>query len=186
MSTHTFAGFDETPDLDKTQIGTAQYVTDLADRVRDAAAQPGQWLTPDLEHLDDAELLAQWATVALRQRRFPLAVELTRLAHRAHRIGVRPAGHDAAQAALFGPGRSSVVSVPLVGQTRDEQPRESVSHAPSRCGSMIMENGRPTQCDALIGWASGHVGDATRPPVQAGWYHLDPEITDHEPVVSAH
>jgi hypothetical protein len=119
----------------------------------------------------DAELLAGWATEALYNRRYALAVELTKLADRAARVGTRPAGHDAAQRDLFGPG---AVAVPMIGRTRDERPREALSHAPQQCSVPIMGQGIDGPCNAPIRYSDGSHGSTV------GWYHLDPEVTDHE------
>lgn len=48
-----------------------------------------------------------------------------------------------------------------------------ISHAPQRCTATVRDGA--ALCGALVRWAA-RVGDV--PP---GWYHLDPEITDHEP-----
>jgi hypothetical protein len=127
----------------------------------------------DRSTLSDAELVASYAREALELGRYPLGAELARLADRAARVGARPAGHDAAQAALFG---HRVADVPLIGQTREEHPR---SHAPSTCAQVLELNGSRSLCNQPIGWteipsnAPGHTGE---------WYHLDPEITDHAAV----
>jgi hypothetical protein len=70
----------------------------------------------------------------------------------------------------------AMVAVPPVGATRAEEPR--VSHAPNICAAFDPARGC---CDAPIAWAPGTAGTAAG----RGWYHLDPEITDHEAVPGA-
>lgn len=135
----------------------------------------------DRSTLTDAQLVASYAREALELGRYPLGAELAKLADRAARVGARPAGHDAAQSALFG---HRVADVPLIGSTREEQPRGS--RAPAICQEVVEENGSRRICGQPVGWAAGSVGDEHNPPVQAGWYHLDPEITDHVVVVAGY
>lgn len=67
-----------------------------------------------------------------------------------------------------------MVQVPIIGTTREEHPRDAVSHAPNTCDYYHgEEEGR---CLSPIGWAAG----SSR--VYSGWHHLDPEITDHQAV----
>lgn len=120
----------------------------------------------DRSTLTDAQLVASYAREALELGRYPLGAELAKLADRAARVGARPAGHDAAQASLFG---QRVTDVPLIGQTREEQPR---SHAGTTCAAVIEVNGSRLLCSQPIAWANG-AGNG------AEWYHLDAEITDH-------
>jgi len=122
--------------------------------------------------IDDASLLAGYAVDALQNRRYALAVELAKLSERAARVGVRPAGHDAAQRDLFGPGGTAIV--PLIGQTRQEEPRDA-SHAPNTCCVPIMGQGlEQQQCGMPIRYSDGSNG------APVGWYHLAADITDHE------
>jgi hypothetical protein len=124
----------------------------------------------------DAQLLAGWAVESLQGGRFALAVELTKLADRAARVGTRPAGHDAAQREMFGPGADRVRDVPLLGQTRDERPRD-MSRAPQVCAHRSEVNGSGVICHQPIAWAEGTGG------LPGQWYHVDATITDHAPVV---
>jgi hypothetical protein len=127
----------------------------------------------DRSTLTDAQLVAGLAGEALELGRYALAVELTRLADRAARVGVRPAGHDAAQASLFG---HRVADVPLIGQTREEQPRD-LSRAPQVCAHRSEVNGSGVICHQPIAWAEGTGG------LPGQWYHLDATITDHSPAI---
>jgi hypothetical protein len=132
--------------------------------------------------LTDAQLVASWAAEALELGRYPLGAELARLAERAERIGAqRPAGHDATHDAarrdLFGP--ATVRDVPLIGATREEWPRDGISHAPRNCTYRTEINGSARLCHQPLAWHAGSIGDESTPPSSSGWYHLDPEITDH-------
>lgn len=83
--------------------------------------------------------------------------------------------------------RVPVLHVPI----RQDIPRDAGSHAPNTCGSYTLHevgtygDGHATMpglpCNSPIGWAAGtgYSGIQRQP---AGWYHLDPEITDHEAV----
>lgn len=138
----------------------------------------------------DAELCATYASEALEAGRYTLAVELSRLAVRAQQheraqqptpITINPpAGATAARIEMFGPGADRVRNVPLIGRTREEFPRldDQISHAPSVCTYREEINGQGVLCHQPIAWSNAgesHPG---------GWYHLDPEITDHQPVVA--
>jgi len=143
-------------------------------------------ITPEPENraeLTDAELVASYAREALQLGRYPLGAELARLADRAARVGARPAGHDAAALAMFGP---AMANVPMVGQTRTEAPRDAISHAPQVCTFRSEVNGSGQLCHQPVAWHPGSVGDAIALATTAGWYHLDPAITDHEPVVAGY
>lgn len=116
----------------------------------------------------DAQRAAQWAAEALTEGRYALGEALAQLARRADHKGAEMA-HRAAQREMFGPG---VAAVPMAGQTRDEQPARDVL-----CAQLVEEHGSRRMCGAVLIW---HPGDqaGTLP----GWYHADPEITDHVPV----
>jgi hypothetical protein len=131
----------------------------------------------DRSTLTDAQLIAGLAGEALELGRYALAVELTRLADRAARVGVRPAGHDAAQREMFGPGADRVRDVPLIGQTRDEAPQRDMSRAPQVCAHRSEVNGSGVICHQPIAWAEGTGG------LPGQWYHLDATITDHSPAI---
>jgi hypothetical protein len=186
----------------------------------------------------DAEIVARAAADALRDGRYELGAVLAGVARQAHRAAYQTAAR--ARGELFG---SRTTDVPLVGQTRDEQPRTSsaptCSHGyatrvnadglvihigtngvcepsgtvlfdeladrvrdaanqdatagwgdvepgepvdrpatGSRCVAQVGTPGGFYECHQGIAWAQGPDG------VRAGWYHLDPEITDHEPVAN--
>lgn len=74
---------------------------------------------------------------------------------------------------------AAMVAVPLVGATREEHPREYVSRAPNVCAHNYV--GENYVCRAPIAWSAG----SPAPGPTSGWYHLDPEITDHEAVPGA-
>jgi hypothetical protein len=78
--------------------------------------------------------------------------------------------------------QARTVHVPLLSvPARDEQPRDDVSHAPNACGNY---GGDAMQlCGSPIAWSAG-TGLSGIQRVPAGWYHLDPEITDHEPIAA--
>jgi len=124
-----------------------------------------------LKPATDAQRCAEWAQQALAEGRYQLGAEMARLADRANRVGARPAGHEAAQRDLFGQTRA----VPLIGRTRDEQPRDA-SHAPQVCAMPVLgrEGGLDQPCAMPIRYSDGSNGSTV------GWYHLTPGITDHE------
>lgn len=142
--------------------------------------------------LADHQLCGQYAAAALADGRFELAAELSRLAARAQYASTRSA---AAQRGLFGPGADRTRDVPLIGSTRDETPSrplrsyredlaEAISHAPTSCAYRTEINGSGTLCHQPVAWAPGAVGFDGQAATTAGWYHLDPEITDHEPIAA--
>jgi hypothetical protein len=92
---------------------------------------------------------------------------MARLADLAHRKGARPAGHDAAQRALFDP------YAPPAPQVAQEAPRDA-SHAPQVCSALIMGHGLNGPCAMPIRYSDGEHG------ATAGWYHLSVEINDHD------
>lgn len=132
--------------------------------------------------LSDASWCARWAREALQDGRYQLAAELVDLARRA------AAANDGTAALL-----ARTRAVPLIGETRQEIPTrpDARSHAPQTCAYAERVEVRylagdsetvPGQrCGQPIAWAPGVVAFDGEAPTRAGWYHLDPEITDHEP-----
>lgn len=120
------------------------------------------------ERHSDVDLIAGWARQALELDRIELATELLALARRADQAG---RGRRAA-ADLF--GNTEARMVPLVGQTRDEAPRDG-SHAPTYCCHTLRDGqDNPYACGAPIRWHDPSMGVG-----RGEWAHLDPEITDH-------
>lgn len=192
---------DQTRHINPNDVGRARWLGSVGAKI-DAAGIAGGRIDPaptpnpfgppvQRPPLADHEVCGAYAAEAIRQGRFELAAELSRLAARAQFAASRPA---AAQRGLFGPGADRTRDVPLIGTTRDETPSrplrsyredlaEAISHAPTTCAHRTEINGSGTLCHQPVAWADG-VGESGVQRQPAGWYHLDPEITDHEPIAA--
>lgn len=153
----------------------------------------GPWertpLDPATRELSDAQWAAREAQRALEDGRYRLAESLVGLARRAQAAedaaATRSVPYDDPAARVAYVTRDSVLSersrvVPVIGSTRAERPAahgEHMSHAPNLCGHQGEDR---TACQQPIGWAAGSIGFDGAAPTRAGWYHLDPEITEHE------
>lgn len=136
------------------------------------------------DHLTDAQWAAHEASRAIAEGRYRLAESLVALARRAQAAEdaetARSVPYDDPAARLAYVARDSIgtgiATIPVVGSTRVEAPRkdtgpERVSHAPNLCGGI--DSDQQSACVQPIGWSAGGYGHP------GGWYHLDPEITDH-------
>jgi hypothetical protein len=139
--------------------------------------------------LTDAQWAAREAQRALADGRYRLAASLAGLAQRAQLAEDAQAARSSYEAdpatRVAYVTRDSVMSegvrIPIVGATRDERPAahgDHMSHAPNLCGAITSER---LACVQPIGWSAGSIGFTGGAPAQpSGWYHLDPEVTDHE------
>lgn len=128
------------------------------------------------DNITDAELCARWAAVALTDGRYDLAAELSHVAQRAAAASTPEGLLRAARARLI------PLLPPIDGPTGNGSGdlatwREAArSHAPQSCAYVIERTASyddEIRCGQPISWAGDELG--------GGWYHLDPEITDHEP-----
>jgi len=135
--------------------------------------------------LTDAEWAAREAARAFAQGRYALGCSFGRIAALAHANDMSERAATA-QTELFGtPAADRTRVVPLIGSTRQEQPRRpytttyqdqqteiintSGSHAPSRCTATTIRNGHQVECFQPIGY---DVDNET-------WYHIDASADDH-------
>lgn len=154
---------------------------------------------PTDDHLTDAQWAAHEASRALADGRYRLAESLVALARRAQyaedneRASTGLAYDDPAARIAYATRDSLNIGVqqrtiPLIGTTRIEKPNDisvptekPISRAPRTCEA---EFANGNMCRQPIAWSAGSIGFLGGPaPTQAGWYHLDPEITDHDPEI---
>lgn len=121
----------------------------------------------DAPPLTDAQLCATWGAQALSEGRYSLGEALAQLARRADQKTTELA-HRAAQREVTGAGPRN--TGPMADVPSAPAPRDVV------CAHMYEEHGSRRICGAVVIWHQGGNG------VLPGWYHADPEITDHVPV----
>lgn len=90
----------------------------------------------------------------------------------------QPAGQQYADVSRPG-GPPKYVPTSAVTLQFTRPPADAVSHAPSTCAEIVERNGSRRMCSAPIAHHTGDFGKGGYRPIAAGWYHLDPEITDH-------